>query len=495
MVGAWTWLEQYNMGISTKMDVAEALRPLTTMRRTFALQFYLLVSAVLLGVSLKIRQKADEEQKIQAEKLVLSGEVRMQAVMDNVKEGILTVDEQGNIESFNKGAEIMFGISADEILGQKAHRLIPESYYQEYASSIQIYQQTRKSGIFGSSFEIKGLRKDNTTFPVELTVNDMEINGRPMFTGILRDITERKKAEEALVKAYGDLQVRSDDLTEANDKLSRSNQELDDFAYIASHDLKEPLRGIHNYSTFLLEDYSDKIDEEGKSKLNTLIRLTQRMETLINSLLYFSRVGRVDLAIQETNLNEGIHGVLDSLHVTLEEKSIDVRIPRLLPTIVCDQTRVIEVFRNLVTNAMKYNDKEEKWIEIGYLQNEETKMAPQAPDERGNIAKYLVGDNNGDFLGNPKLIFYVRDNGIGIKEKHLDSVFRIFKRLHGRGKYGGGTGAGLTIVKKIVERHEGRIWVDSTFGEGTTFYFTLQGEKVNGFERFHIEREEMHPIG
>ena len=495
VVGAWTWLEQYHMGISTKMDTAEALRPLTTMRRTFALQFYLLVSTVLLGMSLRMRQKAVEDQKIQAEKLLRSGEVRMQAIMDNVNEGILTVDEQGNVESFNKGAEIMFGISADEIIGQKVDKLIPESYCQEYSSSIQIYQQTKKSGIFGSSLEIKGLRKDNTTFPVELTVKDMEINGRPMFTGILRDITERKKGEEALVKAYGDLQVRSDDLSEANDKLSRSNQELDDFAYIASHDLKEPLRGIHNYSTFLIEDYSDKIDEEGKSKLNTLVRLTQRMETLINSLLYFSRVGRVDLAIQETDLNEGIHGVLDSLHVTLEEKNIDVRIPRLLPNIVCDQTRVIEVFRNLITNAMKYNDKEEKWIEIGFLQDEETKMAPLVPGGMGSTEKYLVGDINGHFLGRPKLIFYVRDNGIGIREKHLDSVFRIFKRLHGRDKFGGGTGAGLTIVKKIVERHEGHIWVDSTFGEGTTFYFTLQGEKENGFEQFHIEQEKMHPVG
>ncbi len=493
VVGAWTWLEKYNMGISTKMDTAEALRPLTTMRRTFVLQFCLLVSVALLGLSLKARQNAVEEQKNQAEELVLSGEVRMQAIMDNVNEGIMTVDEQGNIESFNKGAEIMFGISAEEILGQKASQLIPLSYYQEYASSISVYQHTGKSEIFGTSLEIIGLRRDNTTFPLELTVNDMEINGRPMFTGILRDITQRKKAEEALVKAYGDLQGRSDDLTEANEKLSRSNQELDDFAYIASHDLKEPLRGIHNYSTFLIEDYSDKIDEEGVSKLNTLVRLTQRMETLINSLLYFSRVGRVDLAIQETDLNDGIHGVLDSLCVTLEEKDIDVRIPRTLPTIVCDQTRVIEVFRNLITNAMKYNDKNKKWIEIGYLQNEETKMAPQAPDEMANTTKYLTGDNENS-LATPKLIFYVRDNGIGIKEKHMDSVFRIFKRLHGHDKFGGGTGAGLTIVKKIVERHEGRIWVDSTFGEGTTFYFTLQGDEENGFECFHNDQEEMHSV-
>lgn len=479
VVGAWTWLKNFDLGVATKMDVTEALGPLKTIKKTFALEFYLLIFAALLGLSLRARQFRIEEERNQAEKRVETGEVRMQAVMDNVNDGILTFDDRGLIETFNSGAEKMFGLKFDEAQGKNVLMLMPESYRTQYDATLQKYRQSGQSNMLGANLEVKGLRKDGSIFPAELTVNEMHLDGNRMFTGIVRDITERKKSEEALIKAYADLQLRSNDLAEANNKLIRSNTELDDFAYVTSHDLKEPLRGIHNYSTFLLEDYSDKIDEEGKNKLQTLIRLTQRLESFINSLLYYSRVGRIDLSFAETDLDAGLHEVLDSLHVTLEEKNIDVRIPRPLPTLVCDQARVTEVFRNLITNAMKYNDKPEKWIEIGTCLKGENSEADTT----------LSGNGNGS-----ELVFYVRDNGIGIREKHLDSVFRIFKRLHGRDKFGGGTGAGLTIVKKIVERHGGRVWVDSTFGEGTTFYFTLQGEQDGGGYA-NIDSKAMHFVG
>ena len=250
---------------------------------------------------------------------------------------------------------------------------------------------------------------------------------------------------DALRQELSDRLRAERELEERNTELQRSNQELDDFAYIASHDLKEPLRGIHNYATFLLEDYGDKLDAEGKSKLETLTRLSRRMETLIDSLLQFSRLGRVDLAITDVDLNAIVAEVVDSIGIGLQEHRIDVRIPRPLPVVRCDPVRVRELYYNLIVNGMKYNDKPEKWIEIGWEGD-----APPA--------------------------FYVRDNGIGIQEKHHESIFRIFKRLHGRDKFGGGTGAGLTIVKKIVERHYGRIWVDSAVGEGTTVHFTLEKE-------------------
>jgi signal transduction histidine kinase len=253
------------------------------------------------------------------------------------------------------------------------------------------------------------------------------------------DLRQSKEALEERVRE------RTRELQQRNEELNQSNKELDDFAYIASHDLKEPLRGIHNFSNFLLEDYSDKLDDDGRSKLETLMRLTRRMETLIDSLLQFSRLGRVDLGLDRVDLNRIVAETLDSLAISLQEEGVRVRVPRPLPTVEADRVRVGEIFHNLIVNAMKYNDKPEKWIEIGWT------------------------EKNG---GPP--VFYVRDNGIGIPEKHHDSVFRIFKRLHGRDRYGGGTGAGLTIVKKIVERHRGRIWLESSPGEGTTFYFTLR---------------------
>jgi signal transduction histidine kinase len=266
------------------------------------------------------------------------------------------------------------------------------------------------------------------------------------------ELVERRRAEK--------------ELEERNVELHQSNKELDDFAYIASHDLKEPLRGIHNYSVFLLEDYADKLDDEGKSKLETLIRLTRRMESLIDSLLHFSRVGRLDLAVDEVDLNEIVSGVLEGLAFNLQEQRVEVRIPRPLPTLRCDRARVGEIFSNLIVNAMKYNDKAEKWIEIGVAEGVQPPPLELSPESSGAVP--LVREEPG-----PGPALYVRDNGIGIQEKHFDSIFRIFKRLHARDKFGGGTGAGLTIVKKIVERHNGRIWVDSTYGTGTTVYFTL----------------------
>ena len=253
---------------------------------------------------------------------------------------------------------------------------------------------------------------------------------------------------------------KADELTQVNKELARSNIELDAFAYIASHDLKEPLRGIYNYSSFLIEDYSNILDEAGVDKLNTLMRLTHRMEDLINSLLHYSRLGRAELQMRPVDLNDLVAGVLDVIKVSARDKQVEFNIPRSLPTVNCDRTQVNELFTNLISNGIKYNQKAEKIIEIGYLDG----------DEPIFIQKMLEYPDN----AHPKTIFYVRDNGIGIRERHIESIFRIFKRLHGQKKYGGGTGAGLTIAKKIVERHGGEIWVQSVYKEGSTFYFTLQ---------------------
>ena len=253
---------------------------------------------------------------------------------------------------------------------------------------------------------------------------------------------------------------KADELAQVNKELTRSNTELDSFAYIASHDLKEPLRGIYNYSSFLLEDYGETLDEDGVDKLNTLMRLTHRMEDLINSLLHYSRLGRAELKLHLVNLNELVAGVLDVLKISNRDRLVRFEIPRPLPTIKCDRTQVNELYTNLISNGIKYNQQTEKIIEIGYLDSEDP------------VARQKLQEHPDNYVA--PTIFYVRDNGIGIRQRHQDTVFRIFKRLHGQKKYGGGTGAGLTIAKKIVERHGGDIWLQSVYGEGSTFYFTLK---------------------
>lgn len=253
----------------------------------------------------------------------------------------------------------------------------------------------------------------------------------------VRDITDRTLAEE---------QIRRQ-----SQALARSNADLEDFAYIASHDLKEPLRGIHNYSKFLLEDYGNVIDEEGRRKLETLNRLSRRMDTLIGSLMEYSRVGRTEMAISDTDLNPVVADVIESLHSLLEETGAAVIIPQPLPTVRCDRIRITEILRNLIINGIKYNTSAQPTVEIGSL----------SPEEAPSSLRPLPGQHT----------IYI--NGIGIPERHWRNIFRMFKRLHGRDDYGGGTGSGLAIVQKLVDRHGGRIDVRSTDGEGSTFYITL----------------------
>jgi light-regulated signal transduction histidine kinase (bacteriophytochrome) len=268
-------------------------------------------------------------------------------------------------------------------------------------------------------------------------------------------------------------ELASDELARINQELERSNQELDSFAYAASHDLKEPLRGIHNFSTLLLKGYESVLDDTGKARLQTLLRLTRRMESLIDALLKFSRLGQAQLNIQPTDLNELVNQVLEDLHISRQDVQLDIRIPRPLPVVRCDSILMSEVFTNLLSNACKYNDKPEAWIEIGYLEEDTGK---RGRGDAGNLYDQVSASPRLSLSASSSqspLTFYVKDNGIGIRERHLETVFRLFKRLHEQHLYGGGTGAGLTIAKKIIERHGGVIWVESIYGEGSTFYFTL----------------------
>lgn len=272
------------------------------------------------------------------------------------------------------------------------------------------------------------------------------------FNTMLERIEER---DAALSRAKQELEERvaerTRELAERNLQLAESNQELDDFAYVASHDLKEPLRGIHNYAGFLIEDSADRLDEEGRERLQTMMRLTRRLERLIDTLLHYSRVGRVDLAVEEVDLGALVAEVVDSLAPALGEAEVTVH---PLPAVRCDRARIGEVFRNLIVNGIKYNERPEKRVEVG--------ASPPGTPSGGAEPRPEEG-----------AVLWVRDNGIGIAERHREVVFDIFKRLHPRDAYGGGSGAGLTIVKKIVERHGGRVWLESEPGSGTTFFFTL----------------------
>ncbi len=248
-------------------------------------------------------------------------------------------------------------------------------------------------------------------------------------------------------------------LASLNADLARSNEELDAFAYVASHDLREPLRGISQYASQLLDD-AGQVGEENRHKLDRLKQLTLRMDSLLDSLLHFSRVGRVDLTLEAADLNEILAEAIQM--VSSRTIKIDVTRPRPLPTVQCHRVWCREILVNLLSNAQKFSRQTTQIIEVGFIEPLEAHPRPGCPPGS-------AGDT----------IFYVADNGIGIEAKHFDQVFKLFRRLHGREEYGGGAGAGLTIVRKLVERHCGRVWFDSQPGRGTTIYFTLPTGNVS----------------
>ncbi|WP_208248854.1 ATP-binding protein [Rhizobium sp. T1470] len=359
--------------------------------------------------------------------------IRFDSVTRNTPNAVIATNAQG----------VIFGYAAKEAIGQNVRLLMPEPSHSQHDDYLDRYARTGEKHILGTTRSVSGRRKNGEVFPLDLSVSRLATDTTITFVGILRDITDRVAHEEQLKTMFGRLQAYTVD-------LERSNADLDEFAYIASHDLKEPLRGLHNHSRFLLEDYEKQLDEDGVRRLNRLVLLSQRMEKLVNDLLYFSRIGRQQLAVKRSDVNAIVRDVVSTMELYLEERHAQVKVEGRLPEIVCDALRLTEVYRNLITNAVKYNDKPEPLVTIGHIEHFTGNGGTSARD-----------------------VFFVRDNGKGIPAEFHEDIFRIFKRLEKPKDSDDGTGAGLTFVRKIIARHEGDIWLESELGQGTTFYFTL----------------------
>ncbi|MDC0535308.1 ATP-binding protein [Francisellaceae bacterium] len=362
-----------------------------------------------------------------------SSEKKFRDLLENASDGVHILDLEGNVIECSRSFAQNLGYSYEEALKLNV---------AEWDASIP---KDELCGVIAdliknpTTFETKHKLKNNSIIDVQINAKGLLIDGIQYLYASQRDITPLKKAQQ--------------EIQNYNIALKRSNEELESFAYIASHDLKEPLRGIHNYASFLLEDYGDQLDDDGKDQLHTLQKLSKRMEDLINNLLHFSRVGRTELAYENCNLHGIVTEKIEMLQDFLYQNNTEVKITHPLPNVYCDKARIGEIFQNLITNGVKYNDKPNKVITIEFEDRPES------------------------------ITFSVQDNGIGIKEDQFDHIFKIFKRLHARDKYGGGTGAGMTIVKKIIERHNGKIWLTSIINEGTTFYFSIPKTKhkeING---------------
>jgi signal transduction histidine kinase len=260
----------------------------------------------------------------------------------------------------------------------------------------------------------------------------------------LMDITEKVRTEQELHRLQDDLRTRNDELAQANDQLCRINKELKDFTYVVSHDLKEPLRTVAAFSTFLAEDYGPTLAGEGATYLKHITEASRRLGLLIDDLLALSRAGRVTHTPQAFAWEDVLATVRADMAQRLQAVENHFRVEEPLPEVVGDQNRVVQLLTNLITNGLKYNRSEHREVVFG-----------AGPADASGYA-----------------VLFVRDNGIGIEPQYHDQIFQMFKRLHSRDEFDG-TGAGLAICKRIVEAHGGRIWVESQPGQGTTFWFTL----------------------
>ncbi len=373
-----------------------------------------------------------------------SREQRLQAIIDSAIDGIITINDHGLIESVNPSAVRMFGYTEEELLNQNVNLLMPEPDKSRHDSYINNYKHTRNAKIIGIGREVTGKRKDGSKFPFYLGVTEVELQGETIFVGVVHDLSELKLSKEKLRRYAAELE--------------RSNRELQDFAYVSSHDLQEPLRKIQAFGDRILRKEKDNLTEQGQEYLQRMLNAAARMQTLINDLLSFSRVTTKARPFQPIDLNVTIAEVLSDLEIIIEKKGAEINMPKL-PTIEGDQTQIRQLFQNLIHNALKFSKEDEQpHLEISCREFRKNQHLSSTPgDEMVEIS--------------------VVDNGIGFDTKYLDRIFHIFQRLSGH-KYEG-SGIGLAICKKIANRHGGMISATSKVGQGSTFTVTLSKHQTS----------------
>jgi PAS domain S-box-containing protein len=354
-------------------------------------------------------------------------ERRFRGLVEAAPDAIVIVDGQGSIVLVNAQTEKLFGYARGELIGEAVELLMPGRFAARHVQHRTGYYSDLKTRAMGSGLELMGRRRDGSEFPVEISLSPLQTEEGVLVSSSIRDITERRRAEEALRQSRAELE--------------RSNAELEHFAYVASHDLQEPLRMVASYTQLLARRYRDKLDAPALEFVEFAVDGAKRMQTLIQDLLAFSRVGTHGAPFVLVDCDDAIAKVLRDLAGLIEETGGSVT-PGPLPKVWADASQLGQLFQNLIANALKFRSADPPCVSVR-------------------------ADREGDHW-----VFSVQDNGIGIPAAHAERIFVIFQRLHTREEYPG-TGIGLALCKKIVERHGGRIWVESEAGQGSVFRFTL----------------------
>ena len=388
----------------------------------------------------KEKARREQELKIQRQIAFASGlfqvDVTVRTLLESVAEGVVIIDSSGTILLVNAMAEKMFGHEREDLVGKPHAMLIPERFRKVHEEHEAGYFREPRIRPMGLLLDLYGLRKDGSEFPLEISLSHIETVSGLLVMAFVSDITLRRQAEE--------------NLKTANAELARSNRDLEMFASVVSHDLQEPLKTITGYTELLAHKYREKLDQQAENYIHFIVDGSEHLQMLIDDLLAYSRIGTRTRPLATVQMNAVLNRALDSLARSLEESGARVEREEL-PEVKGDGVQLLELFQNLIGNAVKFRKKE---LPLRIRVSAERK---------GN-----------------DWVFGVHDNGIGIAPRFFDRIFEVFRRLHTRQEYEG-SGMGLAICRKIAERHGGRIWVESSPGEGSSFFFTLPvGGASNG---------------
>jgi len=371
----------------------------------------------------------DITERHKAEEALEVSERRVRLIIENANDAYIAMDREGLIVDWNPQAERIFGWSREEVVGKSlAESIIPERMREHHLNGLVHYLHTGEGKLLNRRVEMPALHRNLREFPVEMTISAMRVDESVIFSAFIHDISDRVRAKEELQRTA--------------DELRRSNEELEQFAYIASHDLQEPLRMVASYTQLLERRYATQLDQTARDFIGYAVDGAKRMQQFITGLLRYSRVGTEQRILEEVSLQTIFDAAIANLRMAIEESGATVE-AHSLPAVMGDPRQLTQLLQNLIGNALKF----------------------RKPDQAPRVE--IGAEAEGDFW-----LISVRDNGIGLHPRFSERVFVIFQRLHSRDEYEG-TGLGLAICKKIVERHGGRIWVESKEGEGATFFFTL----------------------
>jgi PAS domain S-box-containing protein len=366
-------------------------------------------------------------------------ESKAQALLETAPDAMVIVNSYGQIILINAQTEKLFGYEKNELLGQDVELLIPDRFLGKHSGHRKHFFANAKTRTMGEGQELFGKHKTGSEFPVEISLSPLETEDGLLVSAAIRDISEKKKLENQIKEININLEKK---VKQRTAELETKNKELEQFAYVASHDLQEPLRTTSSFVGFLKEEYYGKLDENANSYLEYISQASERMQTLIKDLLDYSRIGRKRV-IQDVDCNQVLSDVLADLSNAIEKSAAKISVSDELPIVKGYATELKQLFQNLISNSIKFH--------------------------RDNIPPVINISGKKIAAG---WEFSFRDNGIGIEKQHHDRIFIIFQRLHNRTEYEG-SGIGLSHCKKIVELHGGKLRVDSELGKGSNFKFTI----------------------